>query len=146
MGDVLWTLFGERNIEIKLEEMLTGAARSVRGILLTGDLNSLEYLRGRDLHIDLLVKESPALVARRFGLKSASVRQVARTGLAGGDEDFAEFHRMMSDDVLLFIVDDREFLYLLPSTAGQPSGVTSVNPGIVRMAGLLFNMAWRRSG
>lgn len=144
-GDVLWTLFGERNIAIKLEELLTGATRSVRGVMLTGDYAPLEHLKGRVLSTDLLVKDDPQGFAKRYGLKSARVRRVSRTGFRSDDEDFAEFHRMMSDDVMMFIVDDREFVYLLPTNGSEPSAITSQNPALVRMTGLIFNMAWRRS-
>lgn len=147
LTDVLWTLFGEPNIDHKLEAMLSCAKQSVRGMLLKDDLSPLEYLRGKDLLIDLLVKARPDDITGSFDLKSARLRQIVRTGdFRSGDEDFAEFHRIMSGDVMMFIVDDREFIYILPAGGEQQSGITSTNPDLVRMAGLIFNMAWRRCG
>ncbi|MCD1293837.1 TrmB family transcriptional regulator [Methanocella sp. CWC-04] len=145
--DVLWTLFGERNIERKLGEMLSSAKRSVKGIIPSDHVDVLKHLTGKEVFVDLLVLGAPSDLAKKYGIKNARVKYPKKGQEKSKfmeDEDFAEFHRMLSDDVLLFIVDDRELIYLLPVTGASHSGITSINPNIVKMANLIFSAAWRR--
>lgn len=144
----LWTLFGDRNIDNKLEVLLTGANYSVRGIVPAGDYPALAFLKGKDLEIDLIVRDDGD-PARLFGLSPAKVRNLSGkvvTPLKNRDSEFEEFHKMLSEDVTLFIVDDREFVYILPASGMQRTGITSDSPPIVRMVSLIFRFAWRKSG
>lgn len=144
----LWTLFGDRNIYNKLEVLLTGATSTVRGIVPAGDYPALAFLMGKDVDINLIVKGDGDPV-RKFGLRTAKVRNLAvkvATPLKNLDSEFEEFHKMLSEDVTLFIVDDREFVYILPASGMQRTGITSDSPSIVRMISLIFRFAWGKSG
>jgi sugar-specific transcriptional regulator TrmB len=145
---VMWTLFGDRNIYNKLDALLTCATSEVRGIVPSGDDPALEYLRGRDLAVDLIVlgEGDPATA---FELPRARVRHVNRhhgDRVAERDPEIEEIHRLLARNVTLFIVDDREFIYVLPGEGRQATGITSANPSLVRMASLVFKVAWGKSG
>lgn len=145
---VMWTLFGDRNISNKMDVMLTSATSTVQGIVPDGGAPVLEYLRGRDLAIDLIVLGDGNPV-KNFGLQNAHVRHVKRnhgSKLFENDLELDEIHRLLAGNVTLFIVDDREFIYVLPSDIRQVTGITSTNPSIVRMASLVFKVAWGKSG
>lgn len=144
---VMWTLFGDRNISNKMDVLLTCAMSTVRGIVPAGDHPALEYLRGRDLKIDLIVLGEGDPVTS-FGLLDARVRHVNRnhgSRLFERDPELEELHRLLTGNVVMFIVDDREFIYVLPAEGRQVTGITSANPSIVRMASLVFKVAWGKS-
>ena len=145
---VMWTLFGDRNISNKMELLLTRAGSTVRGIVPSGDQPVLEHLRGRDLQIDLIVLGEGDPV-QNFGLQNARIRRVRRnhgSKLFEKDPELEEIHRLLAGNVILFIVDDAEFIYVLPAEGRQVTGITSENPSIVRMASLVFKVAWGKSG
>jgi sugar-specific transcriptional regulator TrmB len=149
MTDVLWTLFGENNIQNKLEEMLSGARLSVRGFIPPEYYESLAHLSGKDVYVDILLLGEEKDLAQAYDLKQAHIKPMRRMGFGTGafmqSEDFAELHKIISDDVLLLIIDDKEVIYLLPTNGKVRSGLTSMNPTIVRMGTLVFNTAWRSS-
>lgn len=145
---VMWTLFGDRNISNKMEVLLSSAGATVRGIVPAGDHPVLEHLRGKDVKIDLIVlgEGNPAVT---FGLANAQVRHVMRnhgSRLFDRDPELEEIHRLLAGNVIMFLVDDREFIYVLPAEGRQLTGITSANPSIVRMASLVFKVAWGKSG
>jgi HTH-type transcriptional regulator, sugar sensing transcriptional regulator len=149
MPDVLWTLFGEKNIENKLEEMLSGAKHTVKSLMPAEYLEALKHLSGKDVYADIVVTGGPVGPALKYGLKHARFKELKDIVLEklpiSMDGDFEEFHKIISDDVLLLLVDDREVMYLLPMTGRVRSGLTSENATIVRIASILFNTAWRKS-
>lgn len=148
--EVLWTLFGDKNIAHKLEEMLSGAKRSVKGIIPSNGVGLLSHLKDKQVFADILIigKAGKASdVIKKYDLTDARIKEIKKgTGMTKimMDEDFAEFHKMLSDDVLMFIIDDSEFIYLLPNSGGTRTGITSKNPSMIRMAGFIFNTAWKR--
>ena len=145
---VMWTLFGDRNISNKMDVMLTSATSTAQGIVPDGDAPVLEYLRERGLAIDLIVL-GDGDPAKNFGLPNARVRHVKRnhgSKLFENDPELDEIHRLLTENVTFFIVDDREFIYVLPADGRQVTGITSTNPSLVRMASLVFKVAWGKTG
>lgn len=143
----MWTLFGDRNIVNKVEALLASATVSVRGIIPSGDHTALEHLGGRELAIDLIVLGDGDPV-KQWGLTGARVRHAKRgrnNKLFENDPDLEEFHRMLAGNGNLFIVDDREFIYVLPAGNRQATGITSTNKSIVRLASMIFRLAWGKS-
>lgn len=145
---VMWTLFGDRNIFNKLETLLASATSEVRGIVPSGEDPALEYLRGRDLAVNLIVlgEGDPAAT---FELPRARVVHVMPHHggqVAERDPETEEIHRLLAGNVTLFVVDDREFIYVLPGDGRQATGITSANPSLVRMASLVFEVAWGKCG
>lgn len=53
--DVIWTLFGEENVEHNMEELMTKARKSMKLVLPTNYLDYLEFAREKDVRIELLI-------------------------------------------------------------------------------------------
>lgn len=147
MPELVWTLIGDRNIANKLEEMFSNARTSVKGILPEEHYSSLKHLSGKKVPVDLIVNNDDEGLINKFNLKNARLRE-ARMNIDRGamaDSDIAELHRIISEEGFMVIVDGTEVIYLLPKTGNTRTGITSINRSIIKLADILFNVAWKKA-
>lgn len=149
--DVLWTLYGDENVEHKVEELLGKAKKSAKLLLPDDFLRYLEILRGKDIQVDLIVfGEASVSAARQHGLKNARVHNASNM-------DFKDLMPLMkyfkeiplpADRFAQFIfiaVDGEEFVYIPPLPAETRSGITSKNPFVLSLTSIVFSIIWERT-
>jgi sugar-specific transcriptional regulator TrmB len=144
--DVLWTLYGDENVEHKIEELLGKARKSVKLLLPDEFLHYLELLREKDIVVDLIVfGDSSKTVARRYGLKRARVHNAFNMDLS----DLAPLMRYLReiplpadriDKFIMVSVDDEEFMYIPPIPYQTKSGITSRNPFVLSLSSVIFSI------
>lgn len=146
--DVLWSLYGDRNIEYKAEEMLEGVKASVRMVLPLGRMYYLDRLRDRDISGKILVFGPDAKKAvEALGNSRIEVHDATTADL----RDFAPFVKYFKDfpvrgeqftRLLLIVVDDREFMYIPPLPGPVMTGMTSENPVVMSLVKSVFAIVW----
>jgi|SRR5271157_783368 len=146
--DVLWTLYGDENVEHKLEELLGKARKSVKAILPHDFLRYLEILRDKDIEVDMLVFDD--ISASQYGLKQAHVHNAHSLDL----KDLApilKYIKQLSlpadriDQFIMVYIDDEEFMYIPPLPASVRSGFTTRNPFVLSLCSIVFSIFWDRT-
>ncbi|BAI60329.1 putative TrmB family transcriptional regulator [Methanocella paludicola SANAE] len=149
--DVLWTLYGEENIEHKMEEMLGKAKHSLVMILPRDHVHYLDMLRGKDISAELIVFGSDVKAAvESYGLKNAKVHDAFSI-------DLSDLHMLLKyfeafplppdriDKFLLVAADNQEFMYIPPIPGPIPSGMTSRNQFVLALMNTVFHILWDRT-
>lgn len=149
--DVLWTLYGDENIEHKMEELL-GKANSTLIMMFPREyLGYLEMLRGKDVEISLMVfgKDAKAIAAS-YGLNKATVHDAFNL-------DFTDLQVLLKyfqgfplppdryDKFLLVAADNEEFMYIPPIPGPVRSGITSRNQFVLSLVNTVFRVVWDRT-
>lgn len=146
--DVLWTLYGDENVEHKLEELLGKARKSVKVILPHEFLKYLEILRDKDIEVDMLVFEDVS--ASHYGLKNARIHNAYSLDL----KDLGpvlKYLRQLNfpaegiDQFIMVYIDDEEFMYIPPLPASVRSGFTTRNPFGLSLCSIVFSIFWDRT-
>jgi HTH-type transcriptional regulator, sugar sensing transcriptional regulator len=149
--DVLWTLYGDENIEHKLEELLINAKRSLKIILPRDHIHYLDMIREKDISAELIVFGSEARAAvASCGLKTAKVHDALNI-------DLSDLHMLLKyfegfplppdkfDRFLLVAVDNEEFMYIPPIPGPVRSGMTSRNDFVIALMSTIFHIIWDRT-
>jgi predicted transcriptional regulator len=149
--DVLWTLYGNENVEHKMEELLGKAKSSLKILFPREYLHYLDMLRGKDIPIDLMVFGSDAkAIAETYGLKQVTIHDATSM-------DFTDLRALLKyfegfplpsdkfDKFLLVAVDNEEFMYIPPLPGPVKSGITSSNPFVLALVSTVFHVFWDRS-
>lgn len=148
--DVLWTLYGTESIEHNMEELLGKVKGSVRLILPDHYLDYLELLRDRDVEVNLIAFGKDSSLAEKYGLRHATVHDALKVDLS----DFASIAQYFSrlpvppenfTKFIMILVDDSEFMYIPPLPGKTKTGLTSMNPMIVALIGIIFGAIWDHS-
>jgi predicted transcriptional regulator len=143
--DILWTLYGEENVEHMIEELLTKARRSARLMLPDDYMHYLEFLRDREIDIELITFGGDRTIPERYGLKHATVRDAR--GLDA--TDLAPFMKYFSrlplppenfNMFIFLLIDDEEMMYIPPFPAPTKSGITSRNPFVCALGNMVFQI------
>lgn len=145
LPDVLWTLYGDENIEHTIEELLGKVQNSVKFILPDTHLRYLEMLRDRDVSVELITFGTDTSLPERYGLKHLIMRDAL--GLDATDliplVKNARLPQIPPDNwtkFLFVMIDDEEFVYIPPFPAQTRSGMTSRNPFVIALATLLLDV------
>jgi predicted DNA-binding transcriptional regulator len=147
--DVLWTLFGQENVEHKLEEMFDGASRSVR-VVLPGDyIVYLGLVVGRGFPIDALTFGQENVTLIRDAFPEVHVHDLRTVDITGLEPIAAKFAQLpITPDrfkhALGVLADDNEMMWI-PPVPGEMTGLTSKNPVIVALMGIIFSTIWERT-
>lgn len=150
--NIIWTLYGNENIEHKVEEILGRVNGSLKAIIPVDFLDYLEILRNKDLDIRLITFGPDACDAakNKYGLKNATTHDASSLDLS----DLMPVVKYIADlpispgqfrNVLVLIADDDEALYIPPIPGTVKSGVTTQNPVVVSLAGIMFRILWERT-
>jgi sugar-specific transcriptional regulator TrmB len=147
--DVLWTVYGDRNIEYSIEELLEKAQRSLKLLLPDDHLHFLELLRGRDVAVELLVFSDDATIPERYGLKSAIVHNamgIDLTDFAPLMKYFAQipFKGDQAAHFIFIMAEDGEFMYV-PPIPGTRSGIATGNSFVMALATVIFGAIWEHT-
>ncbi len=148
--NVLWTLFGQENVEHKLEEMLEGATRSVRAILPGDYIVYLGLVVGHGFPIDVLTygQENVQLVVDAFPeVHVHDLRTVDARGLEPIAAKFAQLPLAPGafSRALGVLADDEEMMWIPPVPDAEMAGLTSKNPMIVALMSIIFSTVWERT-
>ncbi len=148
--DIIWTLFGENNVEHSIEELICKAQKSVKLILPLEYMDFLSFISGKDLKIDLLMFGKDTSIANRYNLKNLTVHD-------GNEIDVSDFgdlskylanlplpHQQYSKSIFIFI-DDEEFMYVPPYPGKTKSGITSKNPYLIGLVSILADAVWEHT-
>ena len=148
--NVLWTLFGQENVEHKLEEMFEGASSSVRAVLPGDYIVYLGLVVGRGFPIDLLTygRENVDLVRDAF--PEVHVHDLRTIDFNGLEPLLAKFTQLpVSPDqiqhALGVLADDKEMMWIPPVPDTVMTGLTSKNPMAVSLMSIVFSIIWERT-
>ncbi len=148
--DVFWTLYGDKNVEYSIEELLGKAKRSLRLILPDRYEKYLELLRNRDLDLELIIYGDDPAIKARYGLKHATVHNAKRL-------DFTDFKPLMkyiarlplqdeqATNFFIVCVDSLEFMYVPPLPGNTRSGLATKNPFVLSLANMIFDAIWEHT-
>jgi sugar-specific transcriptional regulator TrmB len=148
--NVLWTLFGQENIEHKLEEMFEGAGRSVKAVLPGDYIVYLGLVVGRGFPIDVLTfgRENVDLIRDAF--PEVHVHDLRTLDIRGLEPVLARFALLpVSPDqvrhALGVLADDNEMMWIPPVPDTVMTGLTSKNPMAVSLMSIVFGIIWERT-
>lgn len=149
-SEIIWTLFGENNVEHSMEELICKAQKSIKLVLPTEYLDFLSFISGKNLKIDLLMFGKDKSIASRYDLKNLTVHD----GHGIDVSDFGDLSKYLanlplppeqySKSIFVFI-DDEEFMYVPPYPGKTKSGITSKNPYLIGLVSILSSAIWERT-
>jgi len=148
--DVLWTLFGQENVEHKLEEMLEGAGASVRAILPGEYIVYLGLVVGRGFPIDVLTYGQENVDLIRDAFPEVHVHDLRTVDIRGLEPVAAKFVQLPIPPeafrrALGVLADEKEMMWIPPVPGTVMTGLTSENPVIVALMSLIFSTIWERT-
>jgi sugar-specific transcriptional regulator TrmB len=148
--DVIWTLFGENNVEHSMEELILKAKKSMKLILPLEYMDYLSFISDKDLKVELLFFGEDIAIASRYGLKNLIVHDGYKIDLSdfGSLSKYLDRHALSFEEYSKFIlvsVDDEEYMYV-PSFPGKTkSGITSKNPYLISLVNVIFDAIWEHT-
>ena len=149
--DVLWTLYGQENVQHKIEEMFGKVERSLELILPREYLGYLRLLQGKKVEVKLIVfGKADASTARSYGLKNIVIHDMHDLDPAGLQPILIYFQgfplpEASRDKFLAVRADGMEFMYIPPIPATVSAGMTSRNPFVLALADRVYRIVWDRT-
>ncbi|WP_414470161.1 TrmB family transcriptional regulator [Methanobacterium sp. ACI-7] len=146
-AEIIWTLFGENNVEHSMEELIGKAQNSLKLVLPSDYINLISFISDNDLEIELLMFGKDKGIASRYGLNNLSVHD-------GNEIDISDFGKLSKylvnlplppeqySKFILILIDDEEFMYVPPYPGKTKSGITSRNPYLIGFVSILFGAVW----
>lgn len=152
--DIIWTLFGDKNVEHSMEELMSRATKSMKLILPEEYLEFLSLVRGKELDIELLMIGKDKSLMKHYDLKNLSVHDAY--GLDVNDFNiskyftdfpipFGNYPLLPENFSILVSIDGEEFMYVPPFPGKTKSGITSKNQYLVTIVDILFGIAWEHT-
>lgn len=148
-NDNLWSIYGEANIEYKIEEMLKSATKSVYCVMSGRYLPRVEKLAGKGLDLELIImSDEPGLkkkIERAFAKEHLKITILSPAGIRQSEWLDAELLKMVEglnlDNMLELLVDDREFLSI-PPIGETISGLYTTNRSLIAFMKLDERFLW----
>jgi hypothetical protein len=149
-SDIIWTLFGENNVEHSMEELMGKAINSMKLVLPREYIDYLSFVKQKDIKIELLMFGNDPSIAKRFGLKNLTVHNANELNVS----DFGVLPRYFMDyplppeqysKLILVSIDNNEFVYIPPFPGKTKSGVTSKNPHFIGLLNISFAAVWEHT-
>jgi sugar-specific transcriptional regulator TrmB len=147
---IIWTLFGENNVEHSMEELMSKAKKSMKLILPEEYLNYLSFASNKDLKIELIMFGKDSSLENHYKLKNLTVHD-------GYEIDFTEFGDLYKylnklplppeqySKYIFIHIDDNEFMYVPPYPEDTKPGITSKNPYLVRVMSIIFDAVFEHT-
>jgi sugar-specific transcriptional regulator TrmB len=148
--NVLWTLFGQENVEHKLEEMFEGASHSVRAVLPGDYIVYLGLVVGRGFPIDVLTFGQENVDMIKDAFPEVHVHDLRAIDIRGLEPIIAKFSQLpvspeMFRHALGVLADNEEMMWIPPVPDTVMTGLTSRNPMAVSLMSIVFSIAWERT-
>lgn len=148
-NDNLWSIYGEANIEYKIEEMLKSATKSVYCVMSGRYLPRVEKLAGKGLDLELIImSDEPGLkkkIERAFAKEHLKITILSPADIRQSEWLDAELLKMVEglnlDNMLELLVDDREFLSI-PPIGETISGLYTTNRSLIAFMKLDERFLW----
>ncbi len=145
---IIWTLFGEKNVEHTIEELMSKARRSMKLVLPEEYLDYLSIVSGKELEIELIIFGDDDSLADKYGLTDLSVHDARGIDFSSFG-DFYEYlskARLLSSEqrskAIFIYIDDDEFMYVPPYPEKTKPGIFSKNPYLVNATCIVFGAVW----
>lgn len=144
--NIIWTLFGDNNVEHSMEELIGKAEKDMKVVLPAEYVDYLKFVKDKDLKIELIMFGEDPKIAKSHGLKNLTAHNAFKLDF----NNFGVLPKYFLDyplnaeqisKLILVTIDDDEFLYI-PPFIGTKSGVTSKNPHFIGLLSLVFNAVW----
>ena len=149
-SEIIWTLFGENNVEHSMEELISKAKRSIKLVLPVEYLDFLSFVNSKDLKIELLIFGKDNSIASRYNLKNLTVHNGQEIDVL----DLGDLSKYLADlplppeqyakSIFIFI-DDNEFMFVPPYPGKTKSGVTSKNPYLIGLVNIIAGAVWEHT-
>ncbi len=149
-SEIIWTLFGENNVEHSMEELICKAQKSMKLILPAEYMDFLSLINNKDLKIELLIFGKDTSIARRYNLKNLSVHNGHEIDVL----DFGDLSKYLTNlplppeqytkSIFIFI-DDNEFMFVPPYPGKTKSGITSKNPYLIGLVNIIAGAVWEHT-
>lgn len=146
--NIIWTLFGEKNVEHTMEELMSKARSSMKLVLSKKYLDYLSIVSGKELKIELVIFGKDTSLAENYELNDLTVHDACGIDLSS----FGDFYKYFSSaallspeqrsELILIYIDDDEFMYVPPFPEKTKPGVFSKNPYLVNMVNTIFGAVW----
>jgi len=152
--DIIWTLFGDKNVEHSMEELISRATRTMKLVLPEEYIGFLSFIRGTELDIELIMIGKDKSLMKYYELKNLSVHDAY--GLDVNDFNiskyftdfplpFRNYPLLPENFSILVSIDGEEFMYVPPFPGKTKSGITSKNRYLVTIVDILFGIAWQHT-
>lgn len=147
--NIIWTLFGENNVEHTMEELMIKARKSIKLALPTEYLNYLSFCK-KDLEIELLVFTEDVSNVRDYNFSNITVHDGLEIDFSGfGDlydylVQIALPNKQYTKTIFIYI-DDEELMYVPPYPEKTKPGITSKNPYLARLVNTIFGLIYEKT-
>lgn len=149
-SEIIWTLFGENNVEHSMEELMSKAKKSIKLLLPTEYIDFLSFIGNKDLKIELLIFGKDTSIASRYNLKNLTVHDGQEIDVL----DFGDLSKYLDSlplppeqyakSIFIFI-DNNEFMFVPPYPGNTKSGVTSKNPYLIGLVNIIAGAIWEHT-
>lgn len=148
--EIIWTLFGNNNVEHSMEELISKAQHSIKLILPAEYTNYLSFINDKDLRVELLIFGENTSITNQFELKNLTVHN----GYGIDVSEFGKLSKYLSNlplppeqysKFIFILIDDEEFMYVPPYPGKTKSGITSKNPYFIGLMDILFGAIWEHT-
>jgi sugar-specific transcriptional regulator TrmB len=147
---IIWTLFGENNVEHSMEELMCKAQKSMKLVLPEEYLNYLSFASNKDLKIELIMFGKDNSIAKHYKLKNLTLHD----GYEIDFTDFGDFYKYLAklplppeqhSKYIFILIDDNEFMYVPPYPEDTKPGITSKNPYLIRVMSIIFDAVFEHT-
>jgi predicted DNA-binding transcriptional regulator len=145
--DIIWTLFGQNNVELSLEELICKVKKSMKLVLPDDYIDLLSFLEGKNIEIKLLMFGKDASIATRYGLKNLTVHDAYGMDTS----DFGIIHNYFKElpmspkqlsKLILVSIDNEEFVYIRPFPGKTKTGINTKNHHFIGLMNIAFSIIW----
>jgi sugar-specific transcriptional regulator TrmB len=148
--EIIWTLFGNNNVDHSLEELISKAKKSMKLILPSEYMDFLSLVNGSDLKIELIMFEKDSSILNRYNLRNLFVHDGTEFDVKdlGDISQYLVNFPVSSEEYSKFLfisVDNDEFMYVPPFSGDTKSGITSKNQYILTITNIIFSAAWKHT-
>lgn len=149
-SEIIWTLFGENNVEHSIEELILNAKHSMKLILPKEYLKYLSFIKNKELKIELLMFGEDITQIQHHKFDNLEVHN-------GYGIDVSDFGKLSAylinlplppeqySKFIFVLIDDTEFMYVPPYPGKTKSGITSKNQYMIGLMIILFSAIWEHT-
>ncbi len=149
-SEIIWTLFGENNVEHSMEELICKAQNSMKLILPAEYMDFLSFVSDKELKIELLIFGKDTSIASRYKLKNLTVHNGHEIDVL----DLGDLSKYLANlplppeqytkSIFIFI-DNNEFMFVPPYPGKTKSGITSKNLYLIGLVNIIAGAVWEHT-